>query len=148
MPTLVPTRRTLAAIGAATAVLSLAAPVSAKEVSSGGTPAPTGCSPVSSLKAQGDARTGETGLATIDVDYSVKPCDSKQVVTVETNVAESFDPTAVVWNDPAATQSGKFTVYGVKVRTTYKVTVTVRDAGTGALVGSASVSAAAVPKGV
>jgi hypothetical protein len=61
-------------------------------------------------------------------------------------VAESFDAAAVVWNDPQAPLSGKFTVYGVKLRTTYKVTVTVRDAGTGALVGSASVSASATPR--
>ena len=97
-----------------------------------------------SLKAQGDARAGgEPGTATIDVDYSVKPCDSKQVVTVETVVAESYNPDQVVWDDTAAPESGKFTLGGVKLNTTYKVTVLVRDAVTGAMVGSASVSAAA-----
>ena len=148
----VPTRLTLAALGSTIAVAALAGPVAAKEASgnvviSSTVPAPsTACSPVSSLRAQGDTSTGETGMASIDVDYSVKPCDSKQEVTVETNVAESFDPTAVVWNDPQAPLSGKFTVYGVKLRTTYKVKVTVRDAGTGVVLGSSSVSASATPK--
>ena len=133
---------------AAAAVLSMAGPVAAKEVASGGTPTTTTCSAVSSLKAQGDARAGESGVATIDVDYSVKPCDSKQTVTVETVVAESFNPAEVVWDDSAAPESGKFTVSGVRLRTTCKVTVIVRDATTGGTVGTASVSAAAVPKGV
>jgi len=82
---------------------------------------------VQSLKAQGDARAGgEPGTATIDVDYSVKPCDSKRVVTVETVVAESYNPDQVVWDDTAAPESGKFTLGGVKLNTTYKVTVLVR----------------------
>lgn len=136
-----------AAAASAAALLSLAAPASAKEVGSGGTTTTPTCSPVQSLKAQGDARAGgEPGTATIDVDYSVKPCDSKQAVTVETVVAETWYPDQVVWDDTSAPESGKFTVYGVKVNTLYKVTVLVRDAGSGALVGSASVSAKAATR--
>jgi hypothetical protein len=148
MPRSTTTRRLVFAAAAVTAALSLAAPASAKEIASGGTPVSSTCSPVSNLKAQGDARAGETGLATIDVDYDVKPCNSKQAVTVETTVAESFNPSVVVWDDTAAPESGRFTVSGVKLRTTYKVTVIVRDAATGSTLGTASVSAAAVPKGV
>jgi hypothetical protein len=100
------------------------------------------------LKTDSDPRVGETGLATIDVDYSVKPCQSKQVVTVESRLTEYADPSAVLWDDPAAPTSGRFTVAGVKLRTTYAVTVIVRDATTGATVGSATQLTAAVPKGV
>src|SRR4051794_36882500 len=139
-------RNLLLATTAAAAVLSFAGPASAKEIGSGGTPTGTACSPVSSLKALGDVRAGESAVASIDVDYAVKPCDSTQVVTVETTVAEYLDPTAVVWDDTAAPENGGVTVFGIKLRTTYLVTVTVRDAVTGALVGSATKSAAAVPK--
>lgn len=135
------------AAASAAAVLSLAAPASAKEGGSGGTTTTPTCSPVQSLRAQGDARAGgEPGTATIDVDYSVKPCDNKQAVTVETLVAETWYPDQVVWDDTAAPESGKFTVYGVNVNTLYKVTVLVRDAGSGALVGSATVSAKAATR--
>ena len=150
MPIPHPTRAIFLAPAVAATMLALVAPAAtAKETTSGGggTTTTTTCSPVSSLKAQGDPSNGELGMATIDVDYSVKPCSSKQVVTVETTVAEYFDPSAVVWDDPAAPESGKFTVYGVKLRTTYVVTVTVLDAATGAVVGSATKSAAATPKG-
>jgi hypothetical protein len=67
---------------------------------------------------------------------------------VETQVAEYVDPSVVLWDDTAAPMSGKFTLSGVKIRTTCVVTVIVRDPVTGATVGSASKSAAAVPKGV
>src|SRR4051794_24142293 len=91
----------LATLGVAAVVLT-AAPASAKETASGGTPAPTGCSPVSALKASGDARAGESAVASIDVDYTVKPCDSSKAVTVETLIAEYFNSSVVVWDDPTA----------------------------------------------
>src|SRR4051812_44797400 len=144
-PTRSALRTLLFATTAAAAVVSFAGPASAKEIV-GGTPAPTTCSPVSSLKATGDVRAGETAFATIDIDYVVKPCDSAQAVAVELTVAEYFDPTAVVWDDTQAPDDGRILV-GVKLRTTYLVTVTVRDAATGAVVGSATKSAAATPKG-
>ena len=93
------------------------------------------------------AGVGETGLASIDVTYSVKPCDATPV-TVTTRVAEWFDPTAIAWDDAAAPLSGKFTVFGIRLRTTYRVAVEVRSAVDGSLLGSQQVGVAAVPKGV
>jgi len=127
-----------------------AATASAKEVTSGGsvTPVAGACQPVTSLTAKGDARVGETGLASISVSYGVKPCVNGQTVTVAVTVAEYANKAAVVWNDPDAALNGKFTAFGVKVRTSYLVTVAVYDATTSELVGQLSVFAAAVPKGV
>lgn len=136
----------LAAAFAATSLLA-SAPAVAKEVTSGGTPTPTTCQPVSGITTRGDARVGETGLASIDVTYSVKPCD-KNPVTVGVTMAEAANPAAVAYDNPASPLSGKFTVFGVRVRVSYVVTVTVRDAATGAVVGSQFAYAGAVPKGV
>lgn len=133
-------------LGIAT-MLTVAGPASAKEsagtISSAPLPPPPDCQAVQSLKATGDARVGDLNLASIQVDYSVKPCDSKQVVTVETLMWESFVPSNVVWDDPAAPLSGRFTVTGVKLNTNYRVTVIVRDAATGAEVSRLSILAAA-----
>lgn len=103
--------------------------------------------PVTSLTAKGDPRVGELGFAAIDVTYSVKPCDADPV-TVHTTVAEYFNATQVVYDNPAALLNDKFRVNGVRVRTTYKVTVEVTDAVTGVREGISSISVAAVPKGV
>lgn len=122
----------------------------AKEIGSGGGGGggTTVCNPVNNLSYRGDARVGETGLASIDVSYSVKPCDPAQTVTVTTHVARLSDATNIVWDDPAAPLSGKFTVFGVATRTSYLVTVTVFDGATGAVAGTRSITAAAIPKGV
>ena len=145
------TRRRLGAalLGAGLLVSAWGGVASAKEIGSGGGggTATATCSPVSSLTARSDARAGETGLATIDVSYGVKSC-TKAAVTASVTVAEYANPAAVVYDNPTAALNGKFTVFGVKVRTTYKVTVSVYDAATGASVGSSSVYAAAIPKGV
>jgi len=137
------TRRVLAVATGAVAVLALAGPASAKEINNtvvsiapGVTTTTTGCSPIQSLKITGDATNAETGMASIQVDYQVKPCDSKQVVTVETIMADYFDPSVVLYDDPAAPQSGRFTVSGVTIAHNYRVTILVRDAVTGATVGS------------
>lgn len=137
----------------AVAVLAMAAVAiaSAKEITSGGGGGGggiTACNPVSSLKAKGDARAGETGLATIDVSYSVKPCDNGQTVSVHVSVYESLNRAQVVWDDPAAAQSQSFTVFGVKTRTSYIVKVDVIDVATGLSAGAQSISVAAIPKGV
>jgi hypothetical protein len=136
-------RRALAVAAGAVAVLSLAGTASAKESAGVITFAPgviptTSCSPIQSLKISGDPNDGESGLASITVDYQVKPCDSKQVVTVETLVADYYDASAVLWDDPTAPLSGKFTVFGVTIAKNYRVTLVVRDAVTGATVGSVS----------
>ncbi|MFN8020114.1 MAG: hypothetical protein U0Q03_01190 [Acidimicrobiales bacterium] len=129
---------------------AVAGSASAKEVGSGGGGGGTTatCNPVTSLTYKGDARVGETGLASIDVSYGVKPCDSAQSVVVTTKVAQLTNPANVVWDDPAAPQNGRFTVFGTTTRTSYLVTVSVYDASTGVLAGTRSITAAAIPKGV
>ena len=147
-----PTRRVarIAAVLLGTALLAgaLAGPASAKEITSGGGGGggTATCNPVTSLGAKGDARVGETGLASVDVNYSVKPCVDGQVLTVRTLMTESANPAVVVWDDPAAPLSGKFTVFGIRVGVSYRVTVYVTDAATGALVGQQSIFAGASRK--
>lgn len=144
-------RRPLAAVLlAATLVLAFAGTAGAREVASGGGGGGGGggtCTPVTSLKTRADARAGETGLATMDVDYAVKSCTGA-AVTVDVVVYRTLTPSDVVWDQPSAPLSGKFTVFGIQVRTSYTVKLTVRDAATGAVVGTGTASAAAIPKGV
>jgi hypothetical protein len=132
-------RRTLAVAAGAVAVLSLAVPASAKEAAGVVTFAPsvaptTGCNPIQSLKIDSDTNDGESGLASISVDYQVKACDSKQTLALETIVADYYDPRVVLWDDPVAPLSGKLTVYGVTIAKNYRVTLIVRDARTGTTV--------------
>jgi hypothetical protein len=142
-------RRTVVAGLALAAALPLSAATTASAKESAGTfssaplPPPPACQAVQSLKASGDARVGDLNFASIQVDYSVKPCDSKQVVAVETLMWENFDPSNVVWDDPAAPTSGRFTVTGVKRNTNYRVTVVVRDAANGVEVSRLSILASA-----
>jgi hypothetical protein len=141
------TRRVLAvAAGVAAAVVSFAGPASAKGAAAGTvtfisptatTPTTTGCA-VKSFKHSSVTGVGDTGLSSISADYSVKPCDSKQTITVEVKVAAEFDPANVLRDDTAAPEIGKFTVLGVELETWYRITITVRDASTGATVGSAT----------
>ena len=143
------TRLAGAALAAGTLALAFAGPAAAKEIASGGatggTTAPA-CSPVTSLKYKGDATTADTGVATVSVDYATKACDSDPV-TVSVVMWQSALPTNVLWSDAAAPASGRFTV-GVQARVSYQVKVTVTDAVTGAVEGSQTIFAAAVPKGV
>ena len=121
----------------------------AKEIGSGGTvggvTAPA-CSPVTSLKYKGDATTADTGLATISVDYVVKSCDGN-AVTADVVVYESATPSNVLFDVTNTPLSYRFTTV-VRPRVSYQVKVTVHDAVTGATVGSQTIFAAAVPKGV
>lgn len=123
----------------------------AKEIGSGGATGgvttPT-CSPVSSLVVKGDAKTAETGLASIAVSYGVKPCTNGQAVMASVTVSEYLNPSVVVYDNPGAPLNGKFTVFGVRLSTSYKVTVTVVDTATGTIAGSQSAYVAAVPRGV
>lgn len=143
-------RRLGAVVGAGLLVLALGNPASAKEVGSGGggVTAPAACSPVSRLTAKSDPRAGETGFATSDVSYGVKPCTNGQAVTVAVSVYETLNPASVVYSDPAAALNGKFTVVGIKARTSYTVKVVVTDAATGAVAGTGTITTAAIPKGV
>jgi len=152
IPTARPARRRTARLAAVVLGVTLlagalAGPASAKEITSGGGGGGTvTCSPISSLSAKGDARVGETGLASVDVNYSVKPCVDGQAVTVRVLMTESANPSVVVWDDAAAPQSGRFTVLGIRVGVSYRVTVSVTDAATGAVVGLQSIFAGAARK--
>ena len=120
----------------------------AKEIGSGtggGTTTAT-CNPVSSLKYKGDATTSDTALATVSVDYSVKSCDGN-AVTADVVMFESATPSNIVFEAPNTPLSYRFTA-AVRARVSYQVKVTVHDAVTGATVGSQTIFAAAIPKGV
>jgi hypothetical protein len=139
---------------AALAIAGLAAGASAAgEIGTGGGGGGGGgvvatCNPVTSLTAKGDPKVGELGFASIAVSYSVKPCTNGQSVTVANTVSEYLDPSVVIYSNPDAPLSGKFVANGVRLRVTYRVTIDVYDSSTGALVGTLSTFAAAVPKGV
>ena len=141
-------RRTAAMlVGATVLVGAFAGTASAKEIGSGGgTVTTTTCNPVSSLTYRGDATTSDTAAATIKVDYSVKSC-TKGPVTAAVTMFRSTDPANPIYQDLAAPLSGRFTV-GVTARVSYQVRVDVYDAATGSLVGTRTIFAAAVPKGV
>ena len=137
-------RRILAvSVGVAAATLSVAGPASAKEASgtvtfSSPVPAPTSGCAVKSFKHDSVTGVGDTGLSSVSADYSMKPCDSTSAITVEVEVAEEFTPANVMYDDTAAAESGKVTVLGVQLETWYRITITARDARTGATVGTAT----------
>lgn len=141
-------RRGLAvALGVVVLLGAFAGTASAKEIGSGGgTVTTTACNPVSSLSYKGDATTSDTGAATVKVTYGVKSC-TKAAVTASVTMFQSAVPSNVVYADANAALSGKFTV-GVKANTSYQVRIDVYDAGTGTLVGTKTIFAAAVYKGV
>ena len=135
-----------------TALMAAAIPATsfAKEIGSGGgtaTGGTTACSPISSLTVKADPRAGETGVATMDVSYGVKACNKGQALNVDVNVSETVTGTLFV-DMPESPLNGKFTLGGIKVRVSYKVTVTAFDAATGAVAGTQSAFVAAIPKGV
>ncbi|NYJ04190.1 hypothetical protein [Petropleomorpha daqingensis] len=138
------TRRILAVAAGVAAAVSLAGPASAKEAAAGTVsfstlpPAPTSGCAVKSFKHSSTTGVGDTGLSSVSADWSMRACDSKSSITVEVTVAEEFDPADVLYDDPAAPESGKVTVLGVQLETWYRITVTARDARTGATVGTAT----------
>lgn len=146
-------RRVAAFLSAGAAALALTAGVAgAAEIGTGGGGGGGGggtavCNPVTSLTAKGDPKVGELGFAAADVTYAVKPCDADPVI-VHVTVAEWADATQVVYDNPDAVLNGKFRVNGIKIRTTYKVSVEVTDAITGVREGLGTTFVAAVPKGV
>lgn len=154
-PTPQPTSRALRRLAAvvltAGVVLGSASGVaSAKEIGSGGGGGGGGgsttCNPVTRLGYKGDATTSDTAVGSIAIDYAVKPCTNGQAVTVDVRLYESANPTAIAYDNPASPLSGKPTVSGVKVNTSYIAKVTVYDASTGAVAGSSQIFAAAVRK--
>ena len=145
-----PSLRRRAAVVSLAAGLALTAAVgtaSAKEVTSGGTPAtPAGaCNPVSSLSYKGDATTSDTGVGTVRVSYGVKSCDGA-AVTARLAVVLSANLSVSAYDD-AVPLSGKVTAV-VTRNTSYIAKVDVFDAASGALVGSRQIYVAAVYKGV
>ena len=144
-------RRRLAvvALGAGLLVGAVSGTASAKAIAGTGTTGPGAtCNPVTSLSYKGDARAGETGVTTITVAYGVKACTNGQAVTADAKVFLSADPTVVPYQASNIALSGKFVVSGVKVNTSYQATITVRDASTGALVGTQTIFVAAKTKPV
>ena len=104
--------------------------------------------PIVRLAVRPDAHVGDTGFASIDVQYSVAPGCRDQAVMVATSVTEHLDPSVAVHGNPLAPRCGSFTVVGVRTRVTYKVSVSVYDEATGALLGSQTTFTAAIPRGV
>lgn len=140
----------LAAVAAL--ALALAGTASAREAASGGGGGGGGgaavCNPVGSLTVKADATTSDTAVGSLQASYSVKPCVNGQALTVDTKVSEYYDRSVAVYDNPAAPLSGKFTVFGIRTRVLYIVTVTATDAATGAQAGTLSTVVSAVPKGV
>ncbi|MGE0819749.1 MAG: hypothetical protein AB7O74_13915 [Candidatus Nanopelagicales bacterium] len=150
-PSTRPSLRRRAGVVGLAAGLVLAAAVgtaSAKEVGSGGTPTPTTttCNPVSGLGYKGDATTSDTALATVQVSYKVKSCDGS-AVTADLLVFQTAAPDNVALDAVGIPLSGKLTAV-VRANTSYIARFTVRDAATGAVVGTNQIFVAAVYKGV
>ncbi len=144
-------RRVASGLLAATALtLALAGIASAGEVRTGGGGGvkPSVCNPVSGLVVKTDTTTGETGLGSLQASYSVKPCVNGQTLTVTTKVSEYYTPSVVTYENPGAALSGKFSVFGIRTRVLYTVSVTAIDASTGSSAGTLSTVVAAIPKGV
>ena len=135
-------------VGILSALLLVAGGIAdAKEIGSGagGGVGTVVCNPVSSLTAKGDPRVGETGLASVQIGWGVKPCNANQAIVVTLTV-RSWNTGATVYSDTNAAANSKITLY-VPSRQLYYCTITVVDAFTGATLGTSTVSASTVPKG-
>ena len=140
-------RAVLAIVGAAMLATAIPAGALAKGVTVGsGTTATGTCNPVTSLTYKGDPRVAETGVASIAISYKVKPCQAGQTVRVEVQLYEAAKPAPVFFANANAPLSGKLTVTGMKVNTSYVAKVLVHDVATGNVVGTFSIPAAAKTK--
>ena len=126
-------------------LIGAATMATAKEVTSGGGTGFVACSPVKSLIAKGDARVGETGVATVQVGWSVTPCDKAQSVYTVLTIADT-QTRQIYYTATDAGLGGKITAV-VPSRRSCMCTIAVYDTATGALVGSQTVYASTVPKG-
>jgi hypothetical protein len=115
----------------------------AKELASGAPAPKPACSDVKSLSYKGDARVGELGFASIDINYSVSPCDKSMPVRVEVTLTQNIAGAVPVYIDSDAPLASKFTVNGILVNKSYIAKVTVYNASTGELVSSSQIFAAA-----
>ena len=118
-----------------------------KELGSGGIGGgvTAGCQPVTSLTAKGDAKIGETGLASVQVGWGVKPCTAGQAVRVVVTIT-NWTTKEVVYSDTNAALNNKITAF-VAARYSYQCTVTVIDTATGGVEGASTVFASTIPKG-
>ena len=143
----------IALIGLTVASIALAPVASfAREIGSGGTGATGGgttttCTYVQSLTAKGDYRAGETGLSTVDVSYSVKQCDKAVTLRVMTQVLK-WSTGEVLYENPDAVLSGKYTYAARGLYGLYTARITVFDAATGEELEVKSQTVSVVPKGV
>ena len=108
---------------------------------------PKVCNPVTALSYKGDTSTADSNTATITVTYAVKACD-KNPIRVDTRLFLTAAPSPVAYENTDSALSGKFTATGVRANTSYQAKVTVYDAASGTVVGSQTIFAAAIYKGV
>lgn len=122
---------------------------SAREVASGGGGGGggTACSPISSFTVKADVRVGELGVGAIDLNYSVKPCDKNQAVSITVQITNTKTG-VVVLEDTNAPASGKYSYLGTRYYEVYQAKVSVYDANTKQLLGSQARSVSFAPKGV
>ncbi len=112
----------------------------------GGTVIVKTCSPVSSMTVKGNATAGELGVGSVQIGWSVKPCDKTQAVRVVAELA-NWSTKEVVYSNPDAGLDGKITVY-VASGKYYEARILVYSATTGELLGSKVLGASTVGKGV
>jgi hypothetical protein len=127
------TRNMFALVALTLFMVSGASVASAKDIGPGAGTTTGSCAPISSLSYKSDIRSGENG-PWISISYAVKPCDTRPV-RVETALIESATG-VVFFEDVNAPLVGKYTLFGVKVATSYQAHVRVYDVETGALIQS------------
>lgn len=128
-------------------MVGVAGVTTAKELASGGgTVTTTACTPVKSISAKGDARVGETGLASVQFGWSVAPCDKTRPVFVVASITD-WQSKQVYYTDIDAGLDGKVVV-AVAAGRSYACTVAVYDAATGVLLGTQTAYASTASKGV
>lgn len=118
---------------------------SAKEVGSGTGGGTTTCSPITSYVVKSDYRAGETGLSSVDIAYSVKPCTTGQALRVQIELIK-FDTKAVIDVVDNMPLNGKYHYQSTGMYGVYSTKMTVFDANTNAVVQTTSFSVALVPK--
>lgn len=103
------------------------------------------CSPISSLSIKGDSRVGGTSTGSIDLSYSVKPCDKTQTVRVLVQIIE-YSTGNVISQNENAPLSGQYHYEAVGLLGYYTGRVTVFDALTGAVLATQYATVNLAPK--
>lgn len=107
----------------------------------------TVCNPVKSVSVKANVPKGETGLTTVDMSYSVSPCDKNQAVRVEYKFVDWYTK-EVVLIDENAPLSAKVTYFGAVKYNLYQGQVTVYDAVTGEVLGTGGTVVSTAGRGV